>query len=61
MNITSPVFQAYLECPTNCFLRAHGEVGTGNEYANWVRTESEAQIWTDAGDRAGCVLNTWTA
>lgn len=42
MNITSPVFQAYLECPTKCFLRAHGEVGTGNEYANWVRTETES-------------------
>lgn len=42
MNITSPVFQAYLECPTKCFLRARGEVGTGNEYANWVRTETES-------------------
>jgi predicted RecB family nuclease len=42
MNITSPVFQAYLECPTKCFLRAHGEVGAGNEYANWVRTETES-------------------
>jgi len=42
MKITSPVFQAYLECPAKCFLRAHGEEGTGNEYADWVRTENES-------------------
>jgi len=42
MNITSDIFGAYLKCPTKCFLRAHGESGSGNEYADWVRTESEA-------------------
>lgn len=42
MKITSPVFQAYLECPTKCFLRAHGGEGTGNEYADWVRTENQS-------------------
>ncbi|MCX7007975.1 MAG: hypothetical protein NTY53_12140 [Kiritimatiellaeota bacterium] len=40
MNITNEIFAAYLKCPTKCFLRAHGETGAGNEYAEWVRTES---------------------
>jgi predicted RecB family nuclease len=42
MNITSAIFEAYLKCPTKCFLRAHGEAGTGNLYADWVRTETES-------------------
>ncbi len=42
MNITADLFANYLKCPTKCFLRAHGETGSGNEYADWVRTESEA-------------------
>lgn len=41
MTVTADVFAAYLKCPTKCFLRAHGEVGSGNEYADWVRAESE--------------------
>ncbi|MCX6997625.1 MAG: hypothetical protein NTV49_11185 [Kiritimatiellaeota bacterium] len=41
MIITADVFAAYLKCPTKCFLRAHGEAGSGNEYADWVHTESE--------------------
>ena len=42
MTITADIFAAYLKCPTKCFLQAHGETGSENEYANWVRTESEA-------------------
>jgi predicted RecB family nuclease len=42
MNITNEIFAAYLKCPTKCFLRAHGEMGSGNEYADWVRNESES-------------------
>ena len=41
MNITS-IFEAYLKCPTKGFLRAHGETGAENEYANWVKTETES-------------------
>ena len=41
MNITSSIFEAYLKCPTKGFLRAHGETGTGNLYADWAQTESE--------------------
>jgi len=42
VNITSDIVAAYLKCPTKCFLRAHGESGSGNEYADWVQTESKA-------------------
>jgi hypothetical protein len=39
MPITSDLFEAYLKCPTKCFLRSLGETGTNNSYANWVRTQ----------------------
>jgi hypothetical protein len=39
MPITSDMFEAYLKCPTKCFLRSLGETGTNNSYANWVRTQ----------------------
>jgi hypothetical protein len=39
MPITSDLFEAYLKCPTKCFLRSLGETGTSNSYANWVRTQ----------------------
>ncbi len=42
MQITADIFEAYLNCPTKSFLRAHNEVGTGNACADWVRTENEA-------------------
>jgi hypothetical protein len=41
MQITADIFEAYLNCPTKCFLQAHTEAGTGNSYADWVRTETE--------------------
>jgi hypothetical protein len=33
MQITADIFEAYLNCPTKAFLRAHNEAGTGNAYA----------------------------
>jgi hypothetical protein len=30
MPITSDLFEAYLKCPTKCFLRSLGETGTNN-------------------------------
>jgi hypothetical protein len=42
MIISSTVFEAYLECDTKCWLRAHAEPGTGNTYAEWVRQKSES-------------------
>jgi predicted RecB family nuclease len=41
MNITSNLFEAYLKCPTKCFLRSRDEAGAGNEYADWVRVQTE--------------------
>jgi predicted RecB family nuclease len=39
MKITSEIFEAYLKCPTKCRLRANGEPFSGNEYAQWVKTQ----------------------
>ena len=41
MRITSPLFDAFLKCATKCHLRSLGEVGSGNEYAEWVRGRDE--------------------
>jgi predicted RecB family nuclease len=40
MIISSPLFEAYLECDTKCWLRAHAERSTGNTYAEWARLQS---------------------
>ena len=42
MTITSDLFEAYLECPTKCFLRSLGETGVGNPYADWVQAQSNS-------------------
>ncbi len=42
MQITSALFDAYLKCPTKCFLRSKGEHGVGNAYAEWLRTRDES-------------------
>ena len=34
MTITTDLVEAYLECPTKCFLLSRGEVGTG-ESGRW--------------------------
>ena len=39
MKITPILFETYLKCPTKCFLRSLGETGSGNAYADWVRTQ----------------------
>jgi predicted RecB family nuclease len=36
MTITPHLFEAYLKCPTKCFLRSLGKTGAGNAYADWV-------------------------
>jgi hypothetical protein len=33
--ISSHLFEACLECPTKCWLRAQNEPSTGNVYAEW--------------------------
>jgi hypothetical protein len=42
MTITAHLFEAFLKCPTKCYLRSLGETGTENAYADWVQTEAEA-------------------
>ena len=42
MKITSPLFAAFLKCPTKCYLRSLGETGAGNDYADWVRAQDES-------------------
>jgi len=40
MTVTADLIEANLECPTKCFLLSRDELGTGNAYAEWVRTKS---------------------
>jgi len=42
MTITPSLFEAFLKCPTKCWLRFTDETPTGNNYAEWVQTESES-------------------
>ena len=41
MVITTDLVEAFLKCPTKCFLRSRAEVANGNAYADWVRTKGE--------------------
>ena len=41
MTITDDLVEAFLKCPTKCFLRSRGEAGTGNVYAAWARTKND--------------------
>jgi hypothetical protein len=40
--ISSHLFEAYLECPTKCWLRAQNEPSTGNVYAEWGRAQNKS-------------------
>jgi hypothetical protein len=40
MTVTSRLFEAYLKCPTKCFLWSRGETGTGNTYADWTHAQN---------------------
>ena len=42
MKLTSALFEAYLKCPTKCYLRSTGQTGAGNAYAEWVREQNDA-------------------
>jgi CRISPR/Cas system-associated exonuclease Cas4 (RecB family) len=50
MKITPDLFQAYLKCPTKCWLRFTCEPPAGNPYAEWVQTENESYR-TDSAKR----------
>ena len=40
MKITADVFEAFLKCPTKCWLRASAELDSGNAYAAWVKSQT---------------------
>jgi len=42
MTISLHLFEAYLKCPSKCWLRATAEQATGNIYAEWVQAENES-------------------
>jgi len=42
MRITPDLFEAFLKCPTKCWLRATAEAASGNIYAEWVDDRNEA-------------------
>jgi hypothetical protein len=42
MIVSSPVFEAYLECPTKCWLRSRAEPAAGNAYNKWAHAQNDA-------------------
>src|SRR5882724_7903510 len=42
MNITADLFEAYLKCPTKCFLRSRHEAEVENAYTDWVWTQTDS-------------------
>src|SRR6478672_11970936 len=40
--INAGIVEAFLKCPTKCYLRSLGEVGPENAYANLVRAQNES-------------------
>ena len=47
MKITSDVFDAYLKCPTKCWLQAAAEPPAGSTYAEWVKAQSHSYRMTE--------------
>ena len=41
MVVSAQLFEAYLECSTKCWLRAHAEPSGGNAYAEWACLRNE--------------------
>ena len=42
MKISSDFFEAFLKCPTKCWLRFTSEPTAGNAYAEWVQAQNES-------------------
>ena len=42
MKMNPHLFEAFLKCPTKCFLRSTALAGFGNAYAGWVQTQNDA-------------------
>src|SRR5271167_2809493 len=47
MRISSDLFNAFLKCPTKCWLRAAGEPASGNAYAEWMKSQNESYHATE--------------
>ena len=47
MKITPDVFEAYLKCPTKCWLRATGEPSAGNTYPEWLKAQNDSYRATE--------------
>ena len=41
MVVSSQLFEAFLECPTKCWLRSRAEPTAGNAYAEWVQSQNK--------------------
>lgn len=50
MMISSQFVEAYVKCPTKCWLRYSGENAKGNAYADWVDARGEA-FWAEGSNR----------
>lgn len=44
LKVTAQLFEAYLKCPTKCFLQFKGEAGARTTYAEWLRAQEEAYL-----------------
>jgi hypothetical protein len=44
VRISSRLFEAYLKCPTKCFLRSLGDAPSDDSYANWVNNQEISYI-----------------
>jgi hypothetical protein len=42
MKITADLFEAYLKCPTKCWLRSTGETSASNTYSEWVKVRNDS-------------------
>jgi hypothetical protein len=42
MKITPDVFEAYLKCPTKCWLRSTDETSAGNTSSEWVKARNDS-------------------
>ncbi len=42
MTITPQILEAFLKCPTKCWLRAKDETSPGGTYADWVQKQNES-------------------
>jgi hypothetical protein len=47
MRISSDLFNAFLKCPTKCWLRAAGEPTSAYAYAEWVASQNRSYCATE--------------